>query len=195
MIVALVLLGVLLLVAAGWVVATYNGFVSLRNLVQESWRQIDVELNRRHELVPNLVEAVQAYVVHERSVVDAVSAARAQALRQASGPAEQAAQESDLGRALGGLLAVAEAYPELRASAGFVELQRELATTEDRIAAARRFYDANVRALSTRLESFPSGVVGRGFGFQPAEYFALADPAARQVPVVDLGGGTRGAAG
>lgn len=194
MIVALVLLGVLLLVVGGWLVVTYNGFVRLRNVVQESWRQIDVELNRRHELVPNLVEAVQAYVVYERSVVDAVSAARAQALRQGASPAEQAAQESDLGRALGGLLAVAEAYPELRASAGFVELQRELATTEDRIAAARRFYDANVRALSTRLESFPAGVVGRGLGFEPAEYFGLADPAARQVPVVDLGGGTRGAA-
>lgn len=195
MTVAVTLLVVLVLVVAVWAVVTFNGFVRLRNLVQESWRQIDVELNRRHELVPNLVEAVQGYAAHERAAVDAVSAAREAALRPGTGPAEQAAQESDLGRAIGGLLAVAEAYPALKASAGFVELQRELSSTEDRIAAARRFYNANVRELSTRLESFPSGIVGRGFGFVPAEYFELADPAARQVPVVDLGGGTRGRLG
>lgn len=188
MVVALVLLGVLVLVVGGWLVATYNRFVRLRNLVQESWRQIDVELNRRHELVPNLVEAVRGYAAHERSVVDAVSAARAQVLQPGSSRAEQAAQEAGLGRALGGLLAVAESYPELQASAGFVELQRELATTEDRIAAARRFYNANVRELSTRLESFPSGIVGRGLGVERAEYFELGDPAARPVPVLDLGG-------
>lgn len=186
--VALVLLGVLVLVVGGWFVATFNGFVRLRNLVQESWRQIDVELNRRHELVPNLVEAVRGYAAHERSVVDAVFAARAQVLQPGSSRAEQAVQEAGLGRALGGLLAVAEAYPALQASAGFVELQRELATTEDRIAAARRFYNANVRALSTRLESFPAGIVGRGLGFERAEYFELGDPAARPAPVLDLGG-------
>ena len=188
MVVALVLLGVLVLVVGGWLVATFNRFVRLRNLVQESWRQIDVELNRRHELVPNLVEAVRGYAAHERSVVDAVSAARALVLVPGSSRAEHAAQEAGLGRALGGLLAVAEAYPELQASAGFVELQRELATTEDRIAAARRFYNANVRELTTRLESFPSGIVGRGLGLERAEYFEPGAPAARPVPVLDLGG-------
>lgn len=188
MTVALVVLGVLLLVVAGWLVVTYNGFVRLRNLVAESWRQVDVELTRRHELVPNLVEVVQRYAAHERSAIDAVNQARADVLRPASGPAEQAAQETALGRALGGLVAVAEAYPALRASEGFVELQRELAGTEDRIAAARRFSNANVRELSTRLESFPARLVGRGFGFVPGEYVELSDPAARQVPVVDLGG-------
>jgi len=188
MTVALVVLGVLLLVVAGWLVVTYNGFVRLRNLVAESWRQVDVELTRRHELVPNLVEVVQGYAAHERSAVDAVNQARADVLRPASGPAEQAAHEAALGRALGGLVAVAEAYPALRASEGFVELQRELAGTEDRIAAARRFSNANVRELSIRLESFPAGLVGRGLGFVPGVYVELSDPAARQVPVVDLGG-------
>ncbi|EYR62280.1 membrane protein [Actinotalea ferrariae CF5-4] len=172
-----------------WGVVIYNGLVRLRNLVQESWRQIDVELHRRHDLIPNLVETVQGYAAHERQVLESVTAARAAALTPASGPAEQAANEDMLSQALGRLLAVAEAYPQLRASENFLQLQTELATTEDRIAAGRRFYNANVRELNTRVEQVPSNIVAGMFGFTRAEYFET-DDVARAVPRVDFGGRT-----
>lgn len=174
------------LLLALWGVLIYNGLVRLRNLAQEAWRQIDVELHRRHDLIPNLVETVQGYAAHERQVLESVTAARTAALG-ASGPAQQAANENALSQALGRLLAVAEAYPQLRASENFLQLQTELATTEDRIAAGRRFYNANVRALNTKTEQFPSNVVAGMFGFTRAEYFEI-DDVARTVPRVDFGG-------
>lgn len=188
-IVGVLLVGLLVvaLVVALVVVGLYNRLVRLRNLVQESWRQVDVELHRRHELVPNLVESVRGYAAHERTVVEGVTAARAAALAPASGPAEQAARENGLTQALGRLFAVAEAYPQLRASEVFLQLQTELATTEDRIAAGRRFYNANVRALNTATEQFPSNVVAGSFGFSRAEYFET-DDVARVAPRVDFGG-------
>ncbi|WP_182112813.1 MULTISPECIES: LemA family protein [unclassified Actinotalea] len=182
---AAVLLVVVLLL---WFVLTYNGFVRLRNLVQEAWRQIDVELHRRHDLIPNLVQTVQGYAAHERAVFDEVTAARAAASGPAAGPAQQAAQENQLTAALGRLFAVAEAYPQLRASENFAQLQAELTTTEDRIAAGRRFYNANVRELNTKVEQFPSNVVANVFSFTRAEYFETQDPAVRAVPRVDFGG-------
>jgi len=185
-IVLLVLLAVVL-IALVWGVATYNGFVRLRNLVQEAWRQIDVELHRRHDLIPNLVEAVKGYAAHERAVFEEVTAARAAAAAPGSSPAEQAAQENQLTAALGRLFAVAEAYPQLRASENFMALQAELTNTEDRIAAGRRFYNANVRQLNTKVETFPPNIVARWFGFTRAEYFETEDPAVRAAPRVDFG--------
>lgn len=187
---------VVVLVAALWVVVTFNRLVSLRNLVAESWRQIDVELHRRHDLVPNLVETVRAYAVHERTVLEDVVRLRAAAAAPGATPAQQAEQEGALGGALSRLVAVAEGYPELKSSANFVELQRQLAETEDRIAAGRRFYNANVRSLNTAVESVPSNLVASWFGFGHAEYFELTDPGVRAVPAVDFGAlGTSSVAG
>jgi LemA protein len=187
---ALIVIVVLIVIVLIWAVATYNGFVRLRNLVQEAWRQIDVELNRRHDLIPNLVETVKGYAAHERGVFDDVSTARAAASSGGQSPAQQAASENVLTQALGRLFAVAEAYPVLRASENFQQLQLELTNTEDRIAAGRRFYNANVRALNTKVESFPSNVIANSFGFARAEYFETEDPAVRAAPQVSFGTGT-----
>jgi LemA protein len=180
-----VILGIVVLVAIA-AVASYNRFVRQRNLVQESWRQIDVELTRRHDLVPNLVETVKGYAAHERQTLEAVTAARAAAATAGTGPAAQAAQENALSGALRQLFAVAESYPDLKASANFLDLQRQLAETEDRIAAGRRFYNGNVRALNTRVEAFPSSLIASNFGFKQAEYFAADDPEVRATPTVSF---------
>ena len=185
-VVALVVV-ILLVAVMVWVVATYNGFVRLRNLVQEAWRQIDVELHRRHDLIPNLIETVRGYAEHERGVFEAVTAARTAATEPGSTPEQQAAHENDLTQALGRLFAVAEAYPQLRASENFLVLQRELTNTEDRVAAGRRFYNANVRELNTMVESFPPNVVGALFHFERAEYFDVAGSAVVAVPAVEFG--------
>ena len=184
--IALIVIGIVVLIVLFWAVAQYNGFVRLRNLVQESWRQIDVELHRRHDLIPNLMETVKGYAAHERGVFDEVAAARAAAAGPASGPADQAAKENQLTQALGRLFAVAEAYPVLRASENFGRLQDELTNTEDRIAAGRRFYNANVRTLNTKVESFPSNIVAGMFHFERAEYFEADDPETRATPRVSF---------
>ncbi|MEE6271759.1 LemA family protein [Georgenia wangjunii] len=182
--VVLIVLAVLVVVVAVWAIATYNGLVRLRNLVQEAWRQIDVELHRRHDLIPNLVETVRGYAGHERGVFEDVTRARAQALSPGTSPAQQAEQENALTAALGRLFAVAEAYPQLRAAENFASLQADLTNTEDRIAAGRRFYNANVRQLNTRVETFPPNVIASIFGFRRAEYFEANDPAVRTAPAV-----------
>src|SRR4051794_3301687 len=183
----LLALVVLLLLAF---IASYNRFVRQRNLVQESWRQIDVELRRRHDLIPNLVETVRGYATQERTVLQAVTEARASAMQtmqaSASGVAAQAQAETQLGRALGNLFAVAENYPDLKSSRNFLALQQQLAETEDRIAAGRRFYNNNVRALSTRVEAFPSSIVAGMFSFTKADYFEVEDPAVRAPVDVDF---------
>jgi LemA protein len=180
-----IILAIVVLVLLGGVVS-YNRFVKQRNLVQESWRQIDVELTRRHDLVPNLVSTVQGYAAHERGTFEAVTAARAAASSPGAGPAVQAQQENVLTGALRQLFAVAEAYPDLKASSLFQQLQSQLAEIEDRIAAGRRFYNANVRALNTRIQSFPSTIIASAFHFTPAEYFEANDPEVRAVPVVSF---------
>ncbi len=184
--IALIVVIALVVVVLLWAVAQYNGFVRLRNLVQESWRQIDVELHRRHDLIPNLVETVKGYAAHERGVFDEVTRARALAAGPGAGPAAQAVQESELSAALGRLFAVAENYPVLRASENFQQLQAELANTEDRIAAGRRFYNANVRTLNTKVETFPANIIANMFGFTRAEYFEVQDPQVRQAPNVSF---------
>ena len=185
MIAVYVVLGVVLLLAL-CVVVSYNRFVRQRNLVQESWRQVDVELTRRHELVPNLVETVKGYAAHERTVLASVVEARNAAVAAQSSPATAGAAESTLSGAVRGLFAVAEAYPDLKAAGPFQQLQAQLAETEDRIAAGRRFYNGNVRALNTRVEAFPSSVVASAFSFEKAEYFETLDPEVRAPVQVDF---------
>ncbi len=185
MLIALIVLG-LLIVLVLWAVGMYNGLIRLRNLVQEAWRQIDVELQRRHDLIPNLVETVKGYAKHEKSTFEEVTRARNLAVAPGSTVAEQAQQENVLTQALGRLFAVAEAYPDLKASQNFQQLQQELTNTEDRIAAGRRFYNANVRELNTKIEVFPGNLVAGMFGFTRAEYFEIEDPAARQAPDVQF---------
>jgi len=172
-----VLIGVVVVLGLALVVS-YNRFVRQRNLVQESWRQIDVELTRRHDLVPNLVETVKGYAAHEKAVFSAVTEARAAAIG-AGGVAAKAQAENQLGTAMKGLFAVAEAYPDLKAAGPFQQLQAQLAETEDRVAAGRRFYNGNVRSLNTRVEAFPSSVVAGLFHFDKADYFETDDPAVR----------------
>ncbi len=184
-IVIVVVLG-LIAVLALWVVTLYNALVRLRNLVQEAWRQIDVELQRRHDLIPNLVETVKGYAKHEKGTFEEVTRARNMAVAPGSSVAEQAQQENVLTQALGRLIAVAEAYPDLKANQNFQQLQQELTNTEDRIAAGRRFYNANVRELNTKIEVFPSNIVASLFSFKRAEYFEIEDPAARQTPSVQF---------
>ncbi|WP_435531246.1 LemA family protein [Ruania suaedae] len=176
----------LVLIVVIWAVATYNGFVKLRNLVQEAWRQIDVELHRRYDLLPNLIETVKGYAAHERAVFDEVTRARAQAAQPGSTPAQQAAQEDALSGAISRLFAVAEAYPQLRSVESFTQLQAELTNTEDRIAAGRRFYNANVRSLNTKVETFPPNIIAKMFHFSRAEYFEVTDPAVRTAPRVSF---------
>ncbi len=191
----LIILAVLVVLALGvvlWGVGAYNGFVKSRNLIQESWRQIDVELNRRYELIPNLVETVRGYAAHERNTLEQITALRNQArsLAGQSGgqPTEQrAAVESELTQAVHNLLVSVEAYPDLKSNQNFMQLQRELTDTEDRIAAARRFYNANVRDYNTRIESVPSNIIAGFAKFEKATYFEVNDPMVRQAPDVNFG--------
>jgi LemA protein len=183
---ALIVLGVVLVLGLSFMVM-YNRFVRQRTLVEESWGQTDVELTRRHELIPNLVATVQGYAEHERSVLEALAQAREQAqAHKGEDPKAREGYEEQVGRALATVLARSEAYPDLKASANFLHLQGELTNTEDRIAAARRFYNGNVRAYNTRCSTFPSNLVAGMFGFEPREFFELTDPAARVAPNVDL---------
>ena len=177
-IVLLVILALAVIVVV-WAIVTYNGLVRLRNLVQEAWRQVDVELRRRYDLIPTLVETVKGYAAHERATFEAVISARAAAQAESVSRAEQGHDETTLTRTLRGLLAVAEAYPELKADQHFRQLQSQLAETEDRIAAGRRFYNANVRAYNTRIDAFPSSVIAGAFDFEKAEYFEVEESAVR----------------
>ena len=186
-VILLVVLVVVFAIGGLWAASTYNGLVRLRNLVQEAWRQIDVELTRRHDLIPNLVETVRAYASHEREALDAVVAARSAAMSAPVTAGSAAATEGSLTSALSRLFAVAEAYPDLKANQNFLALQSELTETEDRVAAGRRFYNANVRELNTRVESFPSNLFANAFGIGRADYFELTDVAAREAPQVRFG--------
>jgi LemA protein len=168
------------------IVVSYNRFVRQRNLVEESWRQVDVELRRRYDLIPNLVETVKGYAAHERQVLEAVVAARAAAAASTGSRTAQGEDETALTRTLRGLLAVAESYPQLKADAQFRALQAQLAETEDRIAAGRRFYNANVRGYNTRIDAFPSSVIAGTFHFAKAEYFEVDEAAVRAPVQVDL---------
>jgi LemA protein len=162
-----------------WVIAIYNGLIKLKNRVDEAWSDIDVQLKRRHDLIPNLVNTVKGYAAHEKEVFDKVTQARAAAM--GAGTAEAKGQaENMLSGALKSLFAVAEAYPDLKANQNFLELQRELTDTEDKIMASRRFYNGNVRDFNTKLQVFPTNIFGRLLGFLAQPYFELADVKERE---------------
>ncbi|HEY2601184.1 MAG TPA: LemA family protein [Thermoleophilaceae bacterium] len=167
--------------AIAWVIVTLNGFVRARNQVDESWSGVDVQLKRRHDLVPNLVETVKGYAAHERGVLEEVTKARAAAVA-ATDSEQQGKAEATLTSALGGIRAVAEQYPQLRASENFQQLQAELAQIEDQIQAARRIYNSNVRAFNTRIQVFPNSLLASAY--QPRQFFQIEDAAERAVPAV-----------
>jgi LemA protein len=179
---------ILLIVLGGvafYVVSLYNRLVKLRNGAESAWSDIDVQLKRRYELIPNLVETVKGYAAHEKGTFEEVTRARSQAM-QASGPGEKSAAEGNLSRVLKSLFAVAEAYPELRANQNFLSLQEELSNLENAIQNARRYYNAVVRDLNTRCEAFPSNLVASRFGFEKKEYFELDAPEERTAPAVSF---------
>jgi LemA protein len=167
-----VILAVIVIIGL-WFALAYNRFIRLRKRTDEAWSDIDVQLKRRHDLIPNLVETVKGYASHERELFEKVTEARAQAI-SASGTAAKVKAENALSDTLKSLFAVAENYPQLRASENFSKLQEELADTENKIQAARRFYNGNVRDLNTALEVFPSNIVAKIFGFKSAEFFQVA---------------------
>lgn len=189
----IIIILVILAIPALWALSVYNGFVKARNLIQESWRQIDVELNRRYDLIPNLVETVQGYAAHERNTLEQIIGLRNSAAQlagsHAGAPSEQRAQvESQLSDAVRSLIVSVEAYPELKSNVNFLELQRELTDTEDRIAAGRRFYNANVRDYNTRIETIPSNIIAGMAKMDKAAYFEVNDPMVRQRPTVNFNG-------
>lgn len=175
-----IILGILVLLALV-VVLYYNGFVAKVNRAKEAWADIDVQLKRRYDLIPNLMETVKGYAAHERATFESVTAARANAMN-AQTVGEHAQAENMLTGALKSLFAVAEAYPDLKANENFLELQRELSDTENKIMAARRFYNSTVQELNTSIESFPGNVIASSFNFSQMELFELsdADSAARE---------------
>lgn len=177
-----ILLGLLVLVLL-WFVATYNGLIRLRNRTDEAWSDIDVQLKRRYDLIPNLVETVKGYATHEKEVFERVTQARAQAMG-AQTPAAHAQAENMLTGALKSLFAVAENYPELRASENFAKLQDELSDTENKIQASRRFYNGNVRDFNTALQVFPTNIVANMLGFKSREFFEIEEPKEREAVAV-----------
>ena len=177
-----IIIGVVVVIAF-WLVLAYNGFVRLKNRAQEAWSDIDVQLKRRHDLIPNLVETVKGYAAHEREVFEKVTQARAAAI-SAQGIAQKAQAENALSDTLKSLFAVTESYPDLKASQNFLELQRELRDTEDKVQASRRFYNTNVRDLNTKVESFPDNIVAGWFKFKKMEFFELADATEKEAPQV-----------
>ncbi len=172
-----------------WAIFNYNTLVRLRQHVRESWSGIDTELKRRHDLVPNLVETVKGYAAHESALFQRVTEARARAAASTGAVEQKVADEKELVAGMQKLLAVAEGYPDLKASGPFLELQKELVNTEDRIQAARRFYNANVRDLNTRIEVFPSNLIAGLFGFTPEQFFEVESAVVRQSVDVSFGSG------
>jgi LemA protein len=185
-----IVLGIIVLIGLG-LAFSYNRFVSQRNLIKNAFANIDTELKRRYDLIPNLVETVKGYAAHEKEVFEEVARTRSIAAgTSGQSPAAQAAAEGPFVAALGKLFAVAENYPDLKANQNFLALQGELTNTEDRIQSARRFYNANVQSYNRRIQAFPSVFVARAFGFKPEEFFEI--PAAEravvaQAPRVDFG--------
>lgn len=176
-------IGIVIVAAVAWLISVFNGLVRGRNQVKEAWSDIDVQLKRRYNLIPNLVESVKAYAKHEREAFESVTQARAAALG-AQTPKDQAAAENMLTSSLKSLFAIAEAYPDLKANTNFLDLQRELADTENKIQAARRFYNTTVRDFNTSIESFPNSIIANAFSFKSAEYFELDDATEKSVPEV-----------
>lgn len=180
MIILYILLALIVILAL-WAILSYNGFVTLTQRVKEAWSDIDVQLKRRYDLIPNLVETVKGYASHEKAVFEDVTKARTAAM-SATAPTAKAQAEGQLTGALKSLFAVSENYPDLKANQNFLDLQAQLTDTENKLQAARRFYNSVVQDLDTRLQRFPGNMIGNWAGFKPADYFQIdqADAAARQ---------------
>ena len=179
---------VVLAILAGavfWLVSMYNGLVRLRNLVEEAWSGVDVQLKRRADLIPNLISTVKGYMTHERELLEKVTELRSQSMK-AEGVGEKARVEGALSRSLANIMAVAEGYPDLKANQNFLELQGQLAKIEDEIQLARRYYNGTVRNLNIKIESFPSNLVANMFHFKKAEFFEIEEDADREVPKVEF---------
>ena len=184
LIIVLVLVGIVLL----WAVLTYNALVARRNKVDESWSGIDVQLKRRHDLIPNLVETVKGYAAHERQTLESVIQARQNAVQaqQDGDPASLGAAETLLTGALRQLFALSEAYPDLKANTNFLELQHQLADTEDKISASRRIYNGNVQTFNTSVQQVPANIIAGIGGFSPREFFEIEEPGERATPNVSF---------
>ncbi len=173
---------IILVVLVLYFIMKYNGFINLRNRAQEAWADIDVQLKRRYDLIPNLVNAVKGYAAHENSAFENVTKARAEAMN-AKTMGEHSKSEAMLGSALTGLFGIAEAYPELKANTNFLQLQNELSDTENKIQAARRFYNGNVRDLNTGIEMFPGNIIANMFKFTKMDFFELEEGSEQKEPV------------
>ena len=178
----LVIIGLIAIVVL-WLIFTFNKLVTLRNRVKEAWSDIEVQLKRRYDLIPNLVETVKGYAKHESAAFENVTKARAAAISGSANPHEQAAKENMLSGALKSIFAVAEAYPDLKANTNFLELQRELSDTENKIQASRRFFNSNVLAINNAVEMFPTYIIAGAFGFKKEEFFDLDETPAQREPV------------
>lgn len=184
------MLGLIIIAAIGgvlvlWVIGMYNGLVRLRNAVKNAWSQIDVQLKRRHDLIPNLIETVKGYMQHERQTLENITKARNLAM-QASGVGEKGQAESQLSQALSSFYVVVENYPDLKANQNFLALQEELTSTENKIGFSRQAYNDSAMQLNNKIEMFPSNIVAGMFNFKPAEFFEIEDAAERAVPKVSF---------
>jgi LemA protein len=184
MVIVIIIVALLLLIGLVYVLVR-NSLISLNQRVGEAWSGIDVQLKRRHDLVPNLVETVKGYASHESGTFERVTQARAAAM-QASGPEESGKAEGQLTAALGGLRVVAEQYPQLRATENFQQLQRQLSELEDEIQASRRIYNSNVQQFNTRIQQFPSSIIANQMSYAPKEYFEITEAAEREAPQVSF---------
>ena len=186
LLIPLIVIAVVILLPVIFVVAQYNALVALKNYIRESWSNVDTELKRRYDFIPNLVAAVKGYAAHERDVLERVTELRNRCVANNGSPAEQAVDEKQLVDSLKQLLVVVENYPQLKADQNFLKLQTELVNTEDRIQAARRFYNGNVRDYRNKCETFPSNLVANLFGFKSEGDFFSVPPSVRDVPNVDF---------
>lgn len=182
---ALIVVLVLLLIILFWVIGTYNSLIAMRTEVENAWAQIDVQLRRRYDLIPNLVETVKGYAAHERQTLEKVIQARAMAM-QATGVAEKAEAENILTGTLKSLFALAEAYPNLKANENFLQLQEELASTENKIAFARQYYNDSVMRYNARIQQFPTNIIAGMFAFTKKEFFEVQEAAVREAPKVSF---------
>ena len=181
----LIILIIIVLLPIIYVIATYNTLVALRNHISESWSDVDTELQRRYELIPNLVATVKGYAKHERETLEQVIKLRNQCAADHGSIHHQEGTERQLVSGVRKLIALAEAYPDLKADTNFMQLQKELVNTEDRIQAARRFYNGNVRDYRNKMEAFPSNLIANGFGFKPHDFFDV-DSSVREAPSLNL---------
>ncbi len=183
--IAVIVIVAIILIVGLWYVATRNGIIASRNRVDESWSGIDVQLKRRHDLIPNLVETVKGYATHEQQVFENVTEARSKAMAS-TGVEDTAQTESQLTRAMADLRAVAENYPDLKATENFQQLSRNLSELEDEIQASRRIYNSNVQSYNTKIQQFPASIVANQGGFTDKEFFEIADAAERETPSVSF---------